>query len=398
MIEVTYSAETKTYNIIGAKGQIENLTNGYLNYLRVTGKSPNTVRTYAYHLCLWLRYCDEKNIDCLTIYGTKDSRPVDMFTDYMRWLQYTDLHQGIIHLSKEEAERSNRTINQIMSAVLSFYSYLSSNNVLPELPVYRTQRVNGAYKSFLSEMYHHSVTAESSILKKPEEPHKMEYITREQYREMLQHCYLLRDKLILALMFEGGLRLGEVLGVHICDLKQLEDGIVQIVSRENNENGARVKRMAEGVIKLPDYVITGLLELLCKDLEQYDSEYLFVAFSGPRKGKALKPDSVEKLFNRISREMNFEIHPHMLRHGFATEKLACGWTLMDIQAYLRHKSIRTTEIYAFYSDELKIRKMQSFFSNNEEKMKEVANAIKGIKRGTDQQIPVHWYVPNYRSD
>ncbi len=374
-MEVRFIQDENKYILEGTDTSSLTEANKWLHYLAATGKSPNTVRSYAYHLCLWLRFCEVKDTDCLKVFANTECRPVDFFTDFLCWLQYPDLHEGILHLSKEAPQRSNRTLNLIMSAVLSFYEYLSSNNALSELPVYRTQRINSAYKSFLSELYHHSLTTQSSLLKKPVVTNPVEYITREQYHEMIQHCYLLRDKLILSLLFEGGLRLGEALGIHLCDLDQLEEGVIRITPRENNENGARVKRLAEGIIKIPDYVVTWILRYLSTDLADFDTDYLFVSFSGPRKGLALKPDSVEKLFQRISDEMHTDIHPHMLRHGFATEKLASGWELIDIQAYLRHKSIHTTEIYAFYSNDLKIRNMQKFFTDNYEKMKETANAI-----------------------
>ena len=55
-----------------------------------------------------------------------------------------------------------------------------------------------------------------------------------------------------------------------------------------------------------------------------------------------------------------KVHPHMLRHGFAQEKLEAGWQLEQIQAYLRHKNPTSTEIYAQFTDALKISKMQEF--------------------------------------
>ena len=67
----------------------------------------------------------------------------------------------------------------------------------------------------------------------------------------------------------------------------------------------------------------------------------------------------------------------MLRHGFATEKLEAGWQMMDIQAYLRHKNISSTQIYATYSNELKKEKMRQFFEKNQDDMKVIADGIKG---------------------
>ena len=66
----------------------------------------------------------------------------------------------------------------------------------------------------------------------------------------------------------------------------------------------------------------------------------------------------------------------MLRHGFATEKLEAGWQRVDIQAYLRHKNISSTQIYANYSNELKKEIMRNFLNSKETEMKRYAEEIK----------------------
>lgn len=66
----------------------------------------------------------------------------------------------------------------------------------------------------------------------------------------------------------------------------------------------------------------------------------------------------------------------MLRHGFATEKLEAGWQMVDIQAYLRHKNISSTQIYANYSNELKKEIMRNFLNSKETEMKRYAEEIK----------------------
>ncbi|EXM40905.1 hypothetical protein RASY3_00775 [Ruminococcus albus SY3] len=166
-------------------------------------------------------------------------------------------------------------------------------------------------------------------------------------------CSCRRDQILLAFMYEGGERLSEAIGTHLCDLDNLEDGIVKIIPRINPENNARVKNYAGGLIKLPRYVIDLIIDYLTYDISKYDSDYLFLTLRGTNEGKPMKADNVEKLFARLSKKVGYKVHPHMLRHGFATEKLEAGWQMVDIQAYLRHKNLSSTQIYATYSDELK---------------------------------------------
>ncbi len=77
-------------------------------------------------------------------------------------------------------------------------------------------------------------------------------------------------------MIEGGERLSEAIGTHLCDLDNLEDGIVKIIPRINPENNARVKNYAGGLIKLPRYVIDLIIDYLTYDISKYDSDYLFL--------------------------------------------------------------------------------------------------------------------------
>lgn len=349
--------------------------NRFFKYLQACGKSPNTIRSYGYHLKLFYEYCNINGYSPKNIFQDPENKPVDILTGFMIWLQYPTQNRKVIHMCIDKPKRSNSTVNTIMAAVLSFYEYLSSNGEIDELPVYRFQHTQATYKTFLSELMHHDLCKKKSILKKKSYQKPIKALKRSQYVELIKLCECRRDKLLVAFMFEGGMRLSEVLGFHIKDLTQLEDGIVYIVPRENNENGARVKQYAGGVIKLPDYVVDILVDYISEDIGEIDTDYLFLTQKGKNKGKALKAYAVEKLFQKFSKKLGYKVHPHMLRHGFATEKLEAGWSMTDIQAYLRHKSINSTEIYAVYSDNLKKEKMRNFLYKYSKEMKAIANEI-----------------------
>lgn len=350
--------------------------NRFLCYLDTTGKSPNTLRNYALHLKLYYEYMNKHNYSVINLFDDKAHKPVDILCGFMFWLQYPNASSGFYNLSGENCKRSNSTVNTIMSSILSFYQYLASNNEISEISVFKMQKSTVRYKSFLHEMMHHKTLSLQSILRKPTTPEPVKAVTRNQYVELMQQCNNIRDKLLIALMFEGGLRLSETIGLHLEDLNELQDGVIHIVPRENNENGARVKNYSAGIIKVPDYVIDLLLSYL-EICEPYDSKFLFITLSGSNIGKPLLADTVEKLFLRLSKKVGYKVTPHMLRHGFATEKLEAGWQMMDIQAYLRHKNISSTQIYATYSNELKKEKMRQFFEKNQDDMKVIADGIKG---------------------
>lgn len=334
--------------------------NRYLKFLDNSGKSPNTLKNYAFHLKTYYQYMQKQNIGVKDIGKDPNRGPIDILSGFMMYLQYPDAARNVLHLAGETAARGNNTVNTIMNTVLGFYQFLAGNNEIEELEVYRRQRTNEKFKSFLYEMTKKKTAVHSSIFKMKVPQKNLEYVTRAQFTEIFHCCTNTRDKLLVALLYEGGLRISEALGLHLEDVAGIEDGIIKIVARENNENGARVKNYAEGIIKVPDYVIDLLLEYLTNDIVEYDSDFLFLNLHGPTKGEPLKVATVEQLFVRLSSKVGYHVHPHMLRHGFATEKREFGWELDDISVYLRHKSISTTEIYVTYSDELKKEKMRSF--------------------------------------
>lgn len=336
------------------------VVNKYLKYLDNLGKSPNTQRSYAYDLLLFCQFMDMKDISLLDLCNNPANGPIDILSEFVLWLQYPDYSKGILHLNQEECVRSNKTVNHIMSAVLELYQYLAANGEIQQIEAYRMQMIGGQFKPFLYELVKHKTQVQSSIFKKPVPSVPVKAITREQFNVLFELCRNRRDKLLLALLFEAGLRINEALGLHFSDLSQIEDKIIHIVARENNENGARVKNGAEGIVYLPDYTVDLLLDYMNEDALEYDSDFVFINLHGPTKGMPLKDDTVEQLFMRLSKASGLKVHPHMLRHGFAQEKLESGWKLEEVQAYLRHKNVTSTEIYAQYTDTMKILKMQEF--------------------------------------
>lgn len=336
----------------------------YLIYLESCGRSPNTLRSYAYDLKAFYEYMNSEVIPIKGLFTNPNRKPVDILSDFMLWLQYPDSTKGIFHIKGEDCKRSNKTLNHIMESVLSFYQYLASNNEIQELETYKRQRNSKQFKSFLHELIKHKKELSKNIFNKPVPEVPVEAITREQYNTIFSFCRTRRDKLLLAILYEGGLRINEALGIHICDITEIEDGIIHIVPRENNENNARVKGNSGGIIKLPDYVIDLLLDYINEDIIDFDSDFLFLTLLGKKRGCPMTSNNAEQLFDRLSKKAGFNVHPHMLRHGFATEKLEAGWQMVDIQAYLRHKNISSTQIYATYNDEIKLEKMRAFLENN----------------------------------
>ena len=74
------------------------------------------------------------------------------------------------------------------------------------------------------------------------------------------------------------------------------------------------------------------------------------------KGEQLTARSVQKIIKKVGEQIGLDLHPHMLRHTFATNMLNNGADLVSVKDLLGHESLNTTSIYTHVSDD-KIREI-----------------------------------------
>lgn len=325
----------------------------YLKYLDNKDMSPNTIKNYAHHLKQYFEYLELINLKYNEINSSKIKSAIDVFSDFIGWLKIPHyLNDKINNIGEVEPLRKPQTINIIVGTVLSFYDYLARDNEFDELNVYKHQRKNSQFKGFLYELVNKKEKIRTNILKlKTVEP-EIKFINREEFEKLKSNCNLIRDKLLISIMFEGGLRLGEVLGLHLKDI-DIWDNKIKIVPRENLENNARVKNNAKGHIFFPPYVMNLFSNYIVEEFEQADSNFVFINLYGKNKGAALKPGTVQKLFDRLSEKIGKKVTAHMCRHGHATELLEQDFKAIDIKEELRHAQIQTTFRYTHFTDKYK---------------------------------------------
>ena len=246
-----------------------------------------------------------------------------------------------------QKHRTPQTINYMLTPVCKMYEYLSSISVTPNVNLYKSNnKPNGAIanKSFLYETTRSKGHRENLLHLRVVDDESFKYISKTQFTIIQSACHNLRDKILVSLLFECGLRIGEALGIHLSDIS-LSDGEITIIHRENNDNDSRVKNKANGKVYLPDYLIDLLIEYISSELVDYDTEYLFVNLYGNNKGATMTKSNVESLFRRLSKETGISVHPHMLRHGFGTMASEANIKTEVIQQMMRHKNVNTTMKY-----------------------------------------------------
>ncbi len=146
----------------------------------------------------------------------------------------------------------------------------------------------------------------------------------------------LRDRAIVELLYASGLRVSELCGARLENL-DLENGFVRVTGKGNKQRlvpvGARAREAVD------HYLRTGRPELVGKK----SGGEIFLSVRGRR----LTNQRIWQLLSALGRRAGLEksVHPHMLRHSFATHLLEGGADLRVIQEMLGHADISTTQIY-----------------------------------------------------
>lgn len=211
---------------------------------------------------------------------------------------------------------SPRSIARRLSAARSFFAYLLRENVVRTNPAVDVQA--------------------------PKAPRRLpNTLDADQMARLLQESddpeadpALIRDRAIMELLYSSGLRLGELVGLDIVDL-DMADATVRVTGKGNKTRILPVGRHARRALNNWLGIRGNLLAL--------DEAALFVG----QRGRRIHPRTVQ---NRVKRWAQLAgapvaVHPHMLRHSFASHLLESSGDLRGVQELLGHADISTTQVY-----------------------------------------------------
>jgi len=155
-----------------------------------------------------------------------------------------------------------------------------------------------------------------------------------------------RDRALLEFMYASGVRVSEACNLDL-DALYLGDGVVRVVGKGDKER--LVPLATSAVERLEAYLARARADLLSRASRGYPEARHRVFVS--RRGKGLTRQGVWKLIRKYAEVANLrtDVHPHMLRHCFATHLLINGADLRVVQALLGHSDIGTTEVYTHLS-------------------------------------------------
>ena len=229
---------------------------------------------------------------------------------------------------------SNTTVKQRLSILNSFYNYL-----------YINEEIANPFKKIKSPKKSKTLP---DILSYEEIVKLMDSICLEDDKG-------LRNKALLELMYSSGMRVSEVSSLKINDINFKRQSILV------NGKGSK-----DRIVYFNNTTLKALQDFMSKvrgTLKDHDSPYLFISLSNNGKGEPLTERAIYEILKNqcIIAGIYKDIHPHVLRHSFASHMLEAGADLKTIQELLGHSSLKTTQIYTHVANEDKRRSIHKIF-------------------------------------
>jgi len=325
-----------SWTVLGDDDSVVEPVDIYLGYLAALERSPNTQRAYATSLKLWFEFLARVDLEW-------DVVRVDDVARFVSWLRSPA--ENVIVLDAGIGLRSPATVNRHLSAVFGFYEHHArvGVKVASELVVWR-HLGRGSYKPFL-----HHVSRGKPIATRPVKLRVAKRMPRtlsaEQLVTVLASPVRARDRFLLALLAETGMRIGQALGLRHADFVSRSKE-VRIVPRADNANGARAKLRSPATVPVTAGLVRCYSDYMYAEYGDIDSDYVFVNLWSGRIGAPMTYASVHQLVGRIRADTGVEFTPHMLRHTHATELIRSGVAIEVVARLLTHQSSTTTsQIY-----------------------------------------------------
>lgn len=275
---------------------------------KIIGNSEETIKYYKKRIGYFITFLDDKDISYLTI---------DDYNSYALYLK-----------DKKTAKNKNlssATIKTTLNSAKIFIKYCFD-------------------KKYLSIPLHKDIKPYKQIKK------TVVVLSSEEIEKLLssqdEYSILgIRNLLIISLMLDAGLRVSEVCNLDVSDINK-DLGLIRVFGKGKKE---RLVPLTDSIIKYYDKYIF---------LTSFLSGALFRDINT---GFRLTPSGISQILRRIKNEHCFnKLHPHYLRHTFATLFLVNGGDPVHLQIILGHTTLFMTEQYLHIANQMTLNKQKKF--------------------------------------
>jgi integrase/recombinase XerD len=264
----------------------------YLASKKLDGLSALTLKGYAQHLRRFAMFMP-KNVEDISAMDIR------------------------LYLAEYQKQRQvkNTTIQSEISILRSFFGWLENQDYVNKSPM---RKIN-------------QIKAEKRIVKA---------LTVEEFETLREGCETLRERALVETFYATGCRLSEISGMSKSDI-DWQNMTARVIGKGNKERIVCFSYKA--FFHLKKYL----------NSRNDDCEAVFVTERKPY--TRLGNRAIQRSFEKVSGRTNIkkDIHPHIMRHTFATLALDNGANLVDIQALLGHENPATTQIYATVTEQRK---------------------------------------------
>ncbi|MCY9806875.1 tyrosine recombinase XerC [Lentilactobacillus senioris] len=234
------------------------------------------------------------------------------------------------------------SISQKVSAMRSFYNFLEKNEEISinpfefvQLKKHNNQLPRFFYQNELQELFQ-----AAELNKDPQ--------------------MRLRDQALLEVLYGTGIRVSECAGL-TTQTVDLQQKVMLIQGKGNKQRYVPFGRYAQEALQ--NYYADSRRPVMTKNDQHHQAVFI------NHRGTALTARGIEYVLDQIVKRSSLttSIHPHMLRHTYATDLLNNGADLRTVQELLGHSSLSSTQLYTHITKEHLLRDYNSFFPRTQTK-------------------------------
>jgi integrase/recombinase XerC len=308
----------------------------YLQYLQsVRNSSPHTILNYGKDLGQFVAYLS----------------PTGEQVPALAKITHLIIREFVGYLHEQGLEKSS--IARKLAALRSFFKYCVREGLIKENParLVPTPKLPKRVPSVLSaeemNVFLNELAGTGPAETGGSLPPKTFEGSRARTKKTAGEGLLLRrDRALLELLYAAGLRVSELTGLNLEDMEQNEK-MLRVRGKGNKERivpyGSKAQEALEKYWPLRDQL---LLQASGSGGAQRTNA-IFLNYAGRRLTQRSVGRIVKKYVKLVN--INWDLHPHSLRHAFATHLLADGADLRAIQELLGHQSLSTTQKYTHAS-------------------------------------------------
>ena len=279
-------------------------SDNFLDHLRVErGLAENSISAYSRDLNRFSRFLD---LSSSSLAGVTPEK----MREFQNWLRQENLSQS--------------SINRILSALRTFFRYLSSE------------------KGFVDPLTDLEKSRQVRRLPKALTVAEIVAMIEAAYRE--GEPVTIRDRALLELLYGSGARVSEVVNLDLADIHQVTSDGMEVQTIKLRGKGGK-----DRIVPLGSYANAALEDYLTRvrpDLAKNSSKTTSAVFLNQRGTRLSRQSAWQFVLNAANAAgISGKVSPHVFRHSYATHLLDGGADIRVVQELLGHASVTTTQIY-----------------------------------------------------